>query len=129
MKIGSLIWLGLVCAALCVGGGITARAKDPVSVRERSVHEQIVLESIGKGAFVVVACPFAFERKKLSPEKYEVITEYAVVKALEGGLEFGAKFKVKSLVEGILDERPTAPKRFLGDFRFLILFDQANIDI
>lgn len=127
MKFVPLFWLCLLCSVLCLGGGISARAKNPVPERKRSVHEEIILESIAQQDIVVVGCPFAFERKRLSPAKYEVITEYAVVRVLKGKLEFGTKFKVTSLVEGMLDEGPAALKPNLGDFRFLILYNQPNV--
>ena len=128
MKFLALLWLGLNCLVYSCGGGFTAWAKDPISERKRSVHEEITLESIGKGSFVVVACPFAFEMKKLSPEKYEIVMEYAVVKVFNGKLNFGAKFKVARLVEGALEERPAALKPSLGNFEILVLFDQPNLD-
>ena len=128
MKLVHPSCLGLLCSVLCVGVGTKALAKNPVSETKRSVHEEMVLESIAQQDIIVVGCPFAFERKKLSPEKYEVITQYAVVKVLKGRLEFGAKFKVSSLVEGAFEEAPAPGKPILGDFRFLILFDQSNID-
>jgi hypothetical protein len=121
-------WMGVAVLVLLAGGETTEAAKEPPLKRERSIYEDVVLESIGKGSFAVVACPFAVEMKKLSPEKYLSITDYAVVKKLNGKLEFGAKFKVAFLVEGALEERSAAQKSNLGDFQILVLFDQPHAD-
>lgn len=124
MKFGSLTYLALVSSVLCIGGGITAQAKDPTPERKRSVHEEVILESISEQSIVIVGCLFAIELKELSPEKYEAISEYAVVKVFQGKLEFGAKIKVRSFVEGALKDAPAIDKSILGDFRFFVLYDQ-----
>ena len=123
-----LLRLGLVLLAISACGATTPHAKEAPPERWRSVHEDIVLNSIGKGSFVVVACPFAFELKKLSPEKYVNLVDYTVVKKFNGNLEFGAKFRVAYLVEGDLAERPPTLKPNLGDFKILVLYDQPHKD-
>ena len=124
MKLCNLV--SLACSLFLIGNGGAGSAGSSDPGQYPSGHEKIVLERIAKHEIIVVGCLFAIDRNQLSPEKYEVVKEYSVVRVFKGRLHFGAKFKVVSLVEGSLSEAPNLTKSILGDFHLLALFDKTQ---